>query len=157
MDFSSDSDYSDGSTGISNSVFISSTPKRVLKRQERHLRSRDRIISPVMPKKLDGYRSDYRSDGESMICNGDVRMRKPKYAKVIDLKHHRMSCQVPLKSAPLASSRTRVSNLTLADECESDSPSFQCKICGKGFYHESAVRAHELLHTSTLPRKKMFR
>ena len=32
----------------------------------------------------------------------------------------------------------------------------QCKICGKGFYHESAVRAHELLHTSTLPRKKMF-
>ena len=47
MNFSSDSDFSDGSTGLSRN-FHCSTPKKVLRRQTRHL-SEVRILSPRMP------------------------------------------------------------------------------------------------------------
>ena len=32
---------------------------------------------------------------------------------------------------------------------------FECKICSKSFYHQSALQVHVLLHTSTLPRKQI--
>lgn len=160
MNFSSDSDYSDGSTGLSRPVFIASTPKRVLRKNQRV--NELRILSPVMPSAKHSQPCNRDGDDKrSMICNGDVRRRRAKFAKVVELKTHRMSLAVPL-TQPIVFTPEQTkkvhsfTNFTLDDECESDAPSFQCKICGKTFFHSSAVKAHELLHTSTLPRKRFF-
>ena len=145
MDFSSDSDYSDGSTGMSRGRFISSTPKRLMKTRRG---CEARILSPVMPEAISRgvSREILNSDDKrSMICNGDIiRRRKPKFAKVVDLKN-RYSVAVPAVRekvcfSPVLHKVQSVSNFTLEDECESDAPSYNCKICGKGFFHESAVR-----------------
>ena len=161
MNFSSDSDFSDGSTGLSRK-FHCSTPKKVLRRQTRHL-SEVRILSPRMPESS-GYVSPaiYSSreflDKRSIMNNAEMPRIRRRSHKTNKNPRDRMSVQVPLSGNPRPqliheTSKPR-KNVTLDDECESLEPSFKCKICSKGFFHESAVRAHELLHTSTLPRKK---
>lgn len=166
MNFSSDSDFSDGSTGLSRN-FACSTPKRALRRQTRHL-SEVRILSPQMPESS-GYVSPVYSsrdclDKRSIMNNAEMPRIRRRIHKAPKNPKDRMSVQVPLSGLPRPISQLggfhneiptqRGKNVTLEDECASNEPVFKCKICAKGFFHESAVRAHELLHTSTLPRKK---
>jgi len=138
MDFSSDSDYSDGSTGMGR--FISSTPKRVTRRG-----CDARILSPVMPAAVSrgASREILTDDKRSVICNGDILRRKPKFSK-ISKNTNRYSAAVPAVRevcfSPVLQKVHSVENFTLEDECHSDAPSYNCKICGKGFFHQSAVR-----------------
>ena len=149
MDFCTDSDYSTGSSGIGCGM-MTSTPKRqprVSRQRNRDLRD-SRIMSPLMPSsKLSKINFNFPPEG-SMICHAenreDVNRRKSKNK----FHENRLSVQpkTPTKEFEY-----------LKDECESEAPIHSCKICGKSFFHYSAVRAHELLHTSTLPRKQFFK
>ena len=150
--------FSDGSCGNGFSGFMSSTPKR----------SSSRINMPVMPKKFHRTKSTarslkniYSSGNETDSVTAAVaqpvkRRHRQKTQKIRSFASQRMTIAIGVlrSTDPVPNENTNVPSFE--DECKSDEPIYDCKICSKKFFHESAKVAHELLHTSTLPRKKML-
>ena len=148
--------FSDGSCGNGFSGFMSSTPKR----------SSSRIFSPNMPKQLQrskstakSLRNIYSSGAETESITAAVgqpvrRRTRQKTQKLRSYASQRMTVAIGVMRSTDPVPEANVASFE--DECKSDEPIYGCHICSKKFYHESAKIAHELLHTSTLPRKKFL-
>ena len=134
MSISSDSFYSDGSTAVGAQGLSSSTPKWRQKQFRRApVRVQSEMFSPISSE------WSYSEGSSSSTSSFDGADHRP-HRRISNMRNERHSMVAP--EYPF-----------LTDECASDSPDFRCGICDKGFFHKSAVQAHELLHSSTLPRK----
>ena len=170
--YSSDSDCSSdgGSTGLGGlpvpdfKPFSCSTPKKDIKYR-----------SPDMPELV--RKAEFGSRGidrDSMLCNTTGQnLGTSKVARVVRLRkstatrnlvvENQATKQQKRQSAYIRrgsklydghASKKVLKSVAGSPEAEG-TPKHGCHICSKAFYHASALQVHLLLHSSTLPRKKM--